>query len=120
MKLSDIKGENSLDVVADLIEPCAEIMSDPEIVNGVRSNVPRIKIVKMALKKHKDSVIEILATLEQKTVEEYKKEMTLLSLPLALLDVLNDEALLVLFPNQSQKAKTIFGSATVNTEDAEQ
>ena len=31
MKLSDIKGERALDVLADMIEPVAEIMGDKEI-----------------------------------------------------------------------------------------
>jgi hypothetical protein len=53
MKLSEYKGEQALDMLADLIEPAATIMADKEIANAVRANLPRIKIVKAAIKNHK-------------------------------------------------------------------
>ena len=37
MKLSEIKGERALEVLADLIEPVAEILGDKEIVAVLQS-----------------------------------------------------------------------------------
>ena len=120
MKLSDIRGEEALDVLADIIEPAAEIMADKEIANLVRSDVPKIKIAKPAIKNHKKSVIEILARIDGKEPEDYAKEITLVTLPLRLIELLNDPMLLEVFQSQIQTdSEAHSGSATENTEASE-
>lgn len=100
MKLSDYKGEEALEVLADIIEPAAEIFSDKEVVDGFKNPAKRLKAVSVALRKHKKPVIALLAALERKDPEEY--EVGVLTLPAKLLEILNDKELLELFTSQAQ------------------
>ena len=114
MRLSDIKGEKALDVVADLIEPVAEIMCDKEISEIRKQEGGRIKAISLAIKNHKSAVMSILAALNGQTVEEYAKECNVLSLPKQLLDIINDPAMFDLFTSQNQETSTPSGSAMEN------
>ena len=84
MRLSDVRGDRTLDVIADLIDPISEIASDEEAVALFRREKvpegvePRDFFVKRArkaapalLKGHKQQVIQILATIEGTDPEEY-------------------------------------------------
>lgn len=97
MQLSNIKGESALDVLAELIEPIAEIMGDEEVVSLMNSNKPKLLIINLAIKKHKDAVITALALLEQKDRETFLQELTLTKLPMMLLEVVNDPDIQPLF-----------------------
>ena len=48
MKLSEYQGEAALDILADLIEPAGEIMSDKEIGDVFKKN--RFKAIGLAIK----------------------------------------------------------------------
>lgn len=118
MKLSDYKGEQALDILADLIEPAAAIMADKEIANFAKSGKPVITLVKPLIKGHKKEVIEIMAVLEGETPEKYKEKVNIFTLPAKLLEILNDEELMSLFTSQGQKTdETTSGSAMESTED---
>ena len=118
MKLSDFKGEAALDALADLIEPVASVAGDKEVAEYIRSK-QYIKAVKVAIKNHKKSVIEILAVLDGADPETYQPSLT--TLPAKLLEILNDPELVDLFSSQGQtEAQTISGSATESTEGGEQ
>lgn len=117
MKLSDIKGEEALDVLADLIEPVAIIMADKKVSNIYNSGQPKINLVKYIIKNHKSRVVEILAILDRKDPKEYEKDMSLLTLPIKLLELLNDEELISVFQSQGQNmGQTSSGSVMENTE----
>lgn len=119
MKLSEIKGEESLDVLADLLEPIAMICADEE-VQEIYNNKPKILLVKHLIKNHKEEVIEILAVLDREDPKEYVKKMNVLSLPMKLLELLNDEDLITVFQLQGQNmAQTSSGSVMENTEVVE-
>lgn len=121
MKLSEYKGEQALDMLADLIEPAAAIMADKEISNAVKANLPKIKIVKTAIKNHKPEVIEIMAILDGEDPKDYAEKVTLFTLPAKLLEILNDPDLMSLFTLQGQnKGETNSGSATENIVGSEQ
>ena len=113
MKLSDLKGEAALDALADLIEPVSEIITDKEFVSLARTNAPRTKLVKAAIKNHKKAVIEILAILDGESPDTYK--VSILTLPKKLIEVFNDPDVISLFRSQGQTV-TSSGSATENTE----
>ena len=114
MKLSEYQGEAALDILADLIEPAGEIMSDKEIGDVFKEN--RFKAIGLAIKNHKKAVMQILATMDGVPVEEYK--CNVFTLPVKILELLNDSELIRLFTYQGQTgdAKSS-GSASVNTED---
>ena len=101
MKLSDFKGEKAIEVFADLLEPIADILSDNEIVTLVQSDdFKQIDVIKKILKGHPESVIQILAILEEKDPKTY--EPNIVSLPKKLIEIFNDEALKDLFTSQSR------------------
>lgn len=120
MKLSDYKGEEALEVLADIIEPLSIIITDEEIQKmASKKDAAPIKYIKPMLKNHKREVIEVLARLENKPVEEYEKEMNLFTLPSAILSLINDPEVKNLFRSQGQTQVTSLassGSATENTE----
>ena len=122
MKLSDYKGEEALDVLADIIEPLTIILTDKDIQALAEEKASPIKYVKPALKNHKSEVIGILARLENKPVKEFEKEVTIFSLPKLVLDFINDPEAQSLFTSQGQtdmNLKPHSGSATENTEAEE-
>lgn len=94
-KLSEIKGEEALDVLAEIIEPITTIIQDEEVKAGFEKNVA--KCVAIALKKHKKEIIEIFACINGKSVEDTLDEIDILSLPSYIVDVLNEPALQSLF-----------------------
>lgn len=94
-KLSEIKGEEAIDVLAEILVPITEIANDEEVKEGFETNVA--KCVSIALKKHKAQVIEILAGINGKSVEETLAEIDILSLPAYMVDVLNEPAIQNLF-----------------------
>ena len=114
MKLSEYQGEAALDILAELIEPAGEIMDDKEIGDVFKQN--RFKAIGMAIKNHKKAMIQILATMDGVPVDEYK--CNVFSLPVKILEILNDPEMIRFFQYQGQTgdAKSS-GSASVNTED---
>lgn len=117
MKLTEFEGEKAIDVLADLLEPASEIMTDKEFVSLFQSG-DRIKAIKIALKKHAKAVIEILAISEGEDPATYKPKV--LTLPAKLLELLNDPEVVGLFQLQGRDVKTSSGSATEITEASEQ
>ena len=114
MKLSEYKGEAALDLLADLIEPAGEIMSDKEIGEVFKKN--RLKAIGLAIKNHKKAVLKIMATMDGVPVEEYK--CNVFTLPFKLLELLNEPDLIQLFTYQGQTGDAISsGSASENTEE---
>ena len=114
MKLSEYQGEAALDLLADLIEPAGEIMSDKEIGEVFKKN--RFKAIGLAIRNHKKAVMQILAVLDGVPVEEYK--CNVFSLPVKILEILNDSALVQLFTYQGQTGDAnSSGSASENIED---
>ena len=112
MKLSEYQGESALDLLADLIEPAGEIMSDKEIGEVFKKN--RFKAIGLAIRNHKKAVMQIMATMDGVPVDEYK--CNVLTLPVKVLELLNDQDLIQLFTYQGQTgdAKSS-GSASGNT-----
>lgn len=105
MRLSDVRGERALDVVADLVEPVASIASDEEAAalfrrekcpegmtpmqffgQRVRASLPAL------LRGHKADVVAILSTIEGTTPEEYEGGLTLAKLAVDVAELMNDEA----------------------------
>ena len=112
MKLSEYQGEAALDILADLIEPAGEIMSDKEIGEAFKKN--RFKAIGLAIKNHKKAVMQIMAVLDGVPVDEYK--CNVFTLPAKILELLNDPDLIQLFQYQGQTgdAKSS-GSVSGNT-----
>ena len=125
MKLSDYRGEDALDILADITDPVMEIMSDKDIANDFRSN--NIKgAIKGIIKQHKSSIIEILAVLDgeasdEDAIRDYANKINILTIPARLAELLSDTELMKLFSFAEQTVGTTSsGSATESTEEIEQ
>jgi len=94
-KLSEIKGEEALDVLAEILEPIVTIVNDEEVREGFETNVA--KCVSVALKKYKKEILEIFASINGKSVEETCEEIDILSLPSYIVEILNEPEIQRLF-----------------------
>lgn len=126
MKLSDIKGERTLDVIADIIDPIANIAED-EAASALfhRGKVPggmtarkfllqRVrKAIPALLKGHKNDIITILSVIEGTTAEEYTASLDLVKLTKDAIDLITDEAFTTLFISAQTGGSS--GSAPENT-----
>ena len=114
MKLSEIKNEQAIEVLADMFDPIIEIASDEKVVSAARGD-NKVLMVKYILKEHSRAVFELMALTEGVPVEEY--ECNVLTLPSKLVELFNQPEFEFLFQSQGQKMEeTSFGSATENTE----
>lgn len=117
MRLSDFENEDALDLLAKIIEPAAEIMSDPQIVNKFRTKPPIFGVADI-LKNHKKAAIEIVAALHGKTPDSFR--FNIATLTNDVLDMVNDPEMRAVFTSQSQqKTETSSGSAMESTEEKE-
>lgn len=94
-KLSEIKGEEALDVLAEILVPIVDIWDDEDVKKGYETNMA--KAVSVAIKKHKEEIINIFALLDGKTYEEELEEINILSLPADIISILNESAIQDLF-----------------------
>lgn len=129
MRLSDVKGDRTLDVIADIIEPIANIAEDDDaaalfkrekLPEGITAKMFLIRRAKKAvpalLKGHKDDIITILATIEGVEPKTYKGSLNLVKLVKDCVDLLTDEAFGALFISaQSAEEGNSSGSAQENT-----
>lgn len=127
MRLSDIQGERVFDVIADIIDPIANIAEDdaasalfkreklPEGMTAKEFMTHRVrKALPALLKGHKGDIIAILAAIEGVSAERYKGALNLVKLMQDATELLTDEAFSALFLSaQSGKSS---GSAQENTE----
>lgn len=128
MRLSDIKGECTLDVIAEIIEPITNIATDdiaaamfkreklPEgetakgfLLNRAKKSLPQL------LKNHKSDIISILASIEGTSAAEYNEKLNLVKLTKDFIDLMTDEAFTELFI--SAQSGDSSGSVQENTED---
>lgn len=130
MRLSEIKGERTLDVIAEIIEPIANIAEDeaaselfkkkklPEGKTPKGFLLERAKkAVPALIKVHKAELITILSTIEGTTSEEYTASLNLAKLFSDVVELLTDEAFTTLFI--SKQSETSSGSVSANTEAQE-
>ena len=127
MKLSDIQGERVFDVIADIIDPIANIAEDDaasalfkreKLPDGMTAKAFLIKRARKSLpalfKGHKGDIIAILSAIGGVSEEQYKSELNPIILMQDATELLSDEAFGVLFISaQSGKSS---GSAQENTE----
>lgn len=133
MRLSDIKGDRVFDVIADIIEPIANIAQDKELVDKLfekakppesiindkeaikkfakEKAIERIrKYAPALLKKHRQDLKTIFALIEGVTVDEYGESLTLPSLVKDVIELFTDDVFQGIF--FSLKTETSSGSAS--------
>jgi hypothetical protein len=107
MKLSEIKGERVFDVVADLVDPVANIAGDKEATEFLQPKpcpdgmaprefmVQRIrKALPKLLRDHKGDLAAIIAVLKGVDAKKYMAGLTLAALVNDLVELFDDEEFL--------------------------
>ena len=99
MKLSEIKGDRAIDVIAEILEPIGVIMDDEQAkkIFDKKNTENKLKLISPVLKKYKNEVYSILATIEGVPVEEYIKSTSLFKIFSDFSDLLSDMASQSLF-----------------------
>ena len=129
MRLSDIKGKRTMEVLAEIVEPIANIAADPEaadlfqrktlpegmgvkefVIQRLRSGLPAL------LRRHKNDLMIIMSTLEGVDLETYAEGLDLGKLLFSLADLITDEVFAAFFTY----AQTIDSSSTSAQENTEE
>jgi transposase len=110
MKLSEIRGERVFDVVADLIEPVAEIAQDKDAARlfkrekcpeGTEPREFAIRKIEECMPKlirnHKGELCAILGAIEGVSKEEYAENVTMMRLMKDIVELLNDDEFTAFF-----------------------
>jgi hypothetical protein len=117
MKLSEYRGADALDLLAEIIDPVAKILADQEIWR-IAQKGRAIDGVKYGIKNYKNEIIEILAAMDGVPADEYK--CNIFTLPMKVMEIINDKEMQDFFTSQFQMMEeTSFGTATENTEETE-
>lgn len=128
MRLSDIKGERTLEVIADIIDPIANIAEDEEasalfkrekLPDGMTAKKFLLQRARKAapalLKGHKEDIIAILSAIEGTPPEKYAGSLSLVKLIKDTVELLTDEAFGALFISAQSGDNS--GSAPETIED---
>ena len=112
MRLSDIRGEDALDVLADIMDPVMEILTDPEVKKVYEDKNNKVAdVVRTAIKRHKKAILHVLAVVDGENPATYAP--TALEIPVKLMVLFNDPAFRMFFPQQGQSQdEASSGSAT--------
>lgn len=130
MKLSDIKGDRVLDVIADIIDPIANMVQDKDVAAMFkREAVPdgmeardffakrMCKGLPVLLKSHKADIIAVMAAIEGMTPEQYAESLDLSKLFTDIMELVTDDAFLnFLSSSETGKDAGAPGSASANFE----
>lgn len=125
MKLSDIKGDRVLDVIADIINPIANMVQDKDVAAMFkREAVPdgmeardffakrMCKGLPVLLKSHKADMIAIMAAIEGVTPEQYATSLDFPKLFTDVMELVTDDAFLnFLSSSETGKGADAPGSA---------
>lgn len=113
-KLSEITGEDALNVLADVLDPMIQVSTDEEFVDACRRR-DKSKAIKCLLKNHSKEVLTVLAILDGADVENYNP--SIVRIPALLVELFNDPDIVSLFTFRD--TVTSSGSATESTEVTE-
>lgn len=118
MKLSDYKGEDALELLADILEPAMEIIRDKKISEMAKSKATRGTLVKTIIKDHKKSILEIMAYIGGEDPVSYNPDI--ITLTGDLLELFNDEAFMELFQSQGQKLPDLHSGPAMDATQAKE
>lgn len=113
-KLSDYKGEEAIELWADLLEPMTNILGDQSLMGNVSGKPPLI-IAKEVLENHSAEAIEIMLRIDPTPLDGMNILLRLVAL---LQDIWQNKDIVSFFKSaeQEKEEKESSGSATENTE----
>lgn len=107
-RITDARGDEAYDVLDAFIEAADPIFTDPEIAaifrGAAAKNTSLMSAIRKIVGRHREEVTRIIALDEGKTVEETKKGLSALAVPVKFVRLMNDPTVRELF----------FGSAATN------
>lgn len=118
IRLSDYKGEEAIELWADLLDPISKIFSDSDIAKVVKSGKSKVFIAQEILKKHKSEAEAILLRIDPEPLDGLNIVVRLIAL---LAEIGNNEEIAPFFGYVAQEKmeKESSGSAMENTEAEE-
>lgn len=118
-RLQDIKGEEALDVLADILEYVVMLTQNDKVREIIENKGFRhVDSIKTLIKEGKNEIIHIMAAIDGKSYDEFLESFDLLTLPVMLYQTFDDEALQAVFLSQAQTTEeTSSGLATENIEE---
>lgn len=79
-RLSDYKGDEAIELWADLLDPISEILTDKEVALATKQGQAPIKIAKLILKSHKIEAADILLRIDPEPLDGFNIIMRLVNL----------------------------------------
>ena len=98
--MREMTNEESLDMFADMVEPCSIILSDKEVTERFSKGSIAAGLA-FAIKRHKTEVIQILAASDGVPVDEYK--VNPLTVPTKLMRLFSSPEMKELFMSAGQQ-----------------
>lgn len=113
--LSDYKGEEAIELWADLIDPLSAILTDKEFTASLRGKAP-LTMAKEILKNYSKEASEILLRIDPEPIDGMNILLRLVAL---LADIGQNKEVMVFFGSAvaEQLESESSGSVTENTED---
>jgi methanogenic corrinoid protein MtbC1 len=117
-KLSDYKGDEAIELWADLLDPISAILNDKRIQRAVRTGKPKMTIAKEILKGHANEATQILQRIDPEPVDGIN---IILRLMAVMSDIGQNEEIKSFFgyAEQAQTESEFSGSVTENIEASE-
>lgn len=120
-RLDEIKGEEAIDVTADLFADITKVFANEKVQEMRAKGKGMADILAFVLKKRKSDVVHMLATLDGCTTKEYLEKTSIRTLLQDANDLMGDPLVGELFTLQGQnKSSANSGSVTDNTEAEQQ
>lgn len=98
MKITEMRNEEALDLLCDILDPTSKIVQDKDLAKAIIDKKSKVECIKIAIKNNKKEIIEILARIKGVPVEKY--DANLMQMMSEIFDVLNDKELLDFFTSQ--------------------
>jgi hypothetical protein len=114
--LSEYKDEECLDILAEILDPINKIAKDKSVKKAYESE-DMLKLAKAIIKRHKTEVVKILATLDNKKVEDY--HYNFITLMQDVINIISDEVLLDFFRSVQMLGTPIISTMPTTTAQEE-
>ena len=102
--LSDYKGDDALELWADLLEPLTVVFQDDEILTSISKGKPVFQVASLLLRKHKKDASDIILAIDP-------TEITAMNLLPRVMKTLGEI-------KSSEEFKDFFGSSQPETKDS--
>lgn len=120
-KILEARGDEALDVLAELLEPVGAIAADPEISKMMQTGGggTMLDLARAMLKSHKAEVVQIMAVDDGVSPEKERGMLTALTIPGRLLKLLSVPAVRDLLFGSAETTPPATGSSSASASGKE-